>query len=459
MYRIVFILLITAVIQQDLHPMKGDDGLPEFALFVTGADLGVIEPCGCSGGQLGGIGRRATLLEALVPMDAPKMIISTGGLPGGTDTLQQIRYEIILLCLDEMEYDAVALGPEELALGLDQIRNARELVEFPFLLTNVTYEEDDLPFLPFLVKEVNGITVRIFALIAESYQDELPPEISYLPPEDALLEALDQAGDADLTLVLFRGDRREAKALDPFLPDPGLVLYSYSHSEPQIFDFGKREGEIRFLSPGDRGRFLFWLKTAWDEYGEVAFFDPVQEPIELHYPESEIIGTYISWYKERVISENILSTMVERLPAPEGAPYLAEETCVLCHENASATWKMSTHAHAYETLVKVKREFDPECLKCHTIGMDYKTGFSSAEKTPHLVDVGCESCHGPCADHVSSAGRVPTPLKIDCITCHNLDHSTEFLFEEYWPKIQCLSDDKEMHGSKKNPPERGSKQR
>ena len=73
-----------------------------FTLYISGTDLGVIEPCGCTGGQLGGIGRRASLLQALTAGDAPRLILSTGGLPGGTGALQEIRYEIMLLCFQEM---------------------------------------------------------------------------------------------------------------------------------------------------------------------------------------------------------------------------------------------------------------------------------------------------------------------------------------------------------------------
>jgi hypothetical protein len=433
-----------------LIPAQHDEDTPvmDFALFVTGADLGVLEPCGCSGGQLGGIGRRATLLQALVLPDTPRLILSTGGLPGKDDALHRIRYEILLLCLSEMEYHAAALGPEELNLGLDTLREARELVDFPFVLSNVTFMEPDLPFVPFALQEVNGIQVRIVGLIPESIEEELPPDCLFTPPEEALDDLLESAPEADLDVVLFRGDRQEAKALDALLPDPKLILYSYPHSEPQIYDFGKRDGEIKYLSPGDRGRFVLWLKLFQDDEGELQAFEPVQEPLELHYPESEVILTYMGWYRERGITEDILVGMVETQAAPEGAPYIAQETCILCHEKAYKIWAESTHSHAYETLVKAEREYDPECLSCHTVGFGYKTGFRSLEETSSLIDVGCESCHGPCSDHVASAGRIPTPLKIDCNTCHNMEHSTEFLEEEYWPKIQCLSDEEPLYVKK-----------
>ncbi|MFH2000790.1 MAG: multiheme c-type cytochrome [Planctomycetota bacterium] len=411
-------------------------------MYVTGADQGVLEPCGCSGGQLGGISRRATLLSALHSQDNDRLVLSVGGLPGGINALHRIRYEIILLCLAEMSYDAAGLCPEELNLGLDAIRDASELVDFPFLLSNVNVpNEEEVPFQRYLMKNMNGCLVRILSFISESHEGDLPDWVEYVSPQEAMDAVAAETEEADLTLILFRGDRREAKSLDSLLPDPKLILYSYPHSEPQVYDFGKREGEIKFLSPGDRGRFLIWCRISLGDQGMPTASEPVQEPLELHYPESDVIQTYMEWYKERVIGEDVLAGMVELLPAPKGSPYLGGETCILCHEKACATWTASTHSHAYKTLIDVNRAFDPECVSCHSIGFGFKTGFRGYDETPGLVNVGCESCHGPCSDHVESAGTIRTPLRIDCKTCHTLEHSTGFLETEYWVKIKCTADE------------------
>ena len=149
----------------------------------------------------------------------------------------------------------------------------------------------------------------------------------------------------------------------------------------------------------------------------------------------------MDWYRQGVLDEKILEHMVEVNPAPEGAPFAGSESCILCHEKAWETWKQSGHATAFSTLIESKREFDPECISCHTTGFGFVTGFKKPDSIPELINVGCESCHGPCSKHVQSAGRVPTPQKIECSSCHDLDHSSGFYMEEYWEKIRCLPDD------------------
>jgi hypothetical protein len=86
--------------------------------------------------------------------------------------------------------------------------------------------------------------------------------------------------------------------------------------------------------------------------------------------------------------------------------FVGSEKCKRCHDDAYKIWKKTPHSHAYKTLVDEKypsnRQFDPECIVCHTVGFGNVSGFKDAVKTPHLKNVGCESCHGPASLHVKN---------------------------------------------------------
>jgi hypothetical protein len=109
------------------------------------------------------------------------------------------------------------------------------------------------------------------------------------------------------------------------------------------------------------------------------------------------------------------------------------------------------------------RNYDPECISCHVVGWDpgrffpYQSGYESAEKTPHLKNVGCEDCHGPGEFHVAAenghnvalqkklqkAMRItqaeasdPRSGRQNCFTCHDGDNSPDFEFKTYWPLIE-----------------------
>ena len=65
----------------------------------------------------------------------------------------------------------------------------------------------------------------------------------------------------------------------------------------------------------------------------------------------------------------------------EGEKFAGSEACSACHAEAYKVWKASGHAHALDTLARVKDDRDPECVQCHVVGLDRKTGFESREKS------------------------------------------------------------------------------
>jgi hypothetical protein len=141
--------------------------------------------------------------------------------------------------------------------------------------------------------------------------------------------------------------------------------------------------------------------------------------------------------------------------------FRGSKACAECHQAEYDVWKDTPHAHATETLTKVKppRQFDPECISCHAVGWNpqeffpYASGYESLKKTPLMAGNGCENCHGPGADHIAAEKgqdeelqtrfRAAMELSIAdekeashaCMECHDIDNSLNFNFKEYWPKV------------------------
>ncbi|MFQ5705984.1 MAG: cytochrome c family protein [bacterium] len=98
----------------------------------------------------------------------------------------------------------------------------------------------------------------------------------------------------------------------------------------------------------------------------------------------------------------------EKQEAP-GFSFIGTKGCKKCHLKQYKSWKDTKMAQAYEILkpgeraeAKKKAGLDPakdyttdaKCLACHTTGFGKPGGFVSFEKTPQLVGVSCEMCHG-----------------------------------------------------------------
>jgi hypothetical protein len=119
-------------------------------------------------------------------------------------------------------------------------------------------------------------------------------------------------------------------------------------------------------------------------------------------------------------------------PPPGTATYVGTEACADCHEEAVTFWKASRHAGAWKTLVDADKQFDYECIACHTTGWGRPTGATMAANEG-LRDVQCETCHGPGSLHVDAeepdAKRtivLAPPTDLCATECHTVEHSDTF---------------------------------
>jgi len=93
----------------------------------------------------------------------------------------------------------------------------------------------------------------------------------------------------------------------------------------------------------------------------------------------------------------------------ESPSFVGAKKCRACHLKQFQSWEQTRMAQSFELLkpgahaeAKAKMKVDPQkdythdekCLPCHTTGYGKPGGFVSVEKTPDLVGVQCESCHG-----------------------------------------------------------------
>lgn len=120
-----------------------------------------------------------------------------------------------------------------------------------------------------------------------------------------------------------------------------------------------------------------------------------------------------------------------------GAEFVGSKVCAECHEEQFDNYqKYSKKAHSWESVKIMLSDLKPaeakQCFECHTTGFGKPGGFVSYEQTPHMAEVGCETCHGPGSLHAEEGDPEfiqKTPTIDLCRTCHNEERVGDFNFK------------------------------
>jgi hypothetical protein len=110
--------------------------------------------------------------------------------------------------------------------------------------------------------------------------------------------------------------------------------------------------------------------------------------------------------------------------------YQGNNLCGSCHLTEHDSWRQTHHAVAWRTLQVRGATDDPKCVGCHVTGHQQPGGWGSGVPT-ELVDVGCESCHGPGGPHDGARADA----REACAGCHDAEHSIDFTVEKGLPLI------------------------
>ncbi|VAX11491.1 hypothetical protein MNBD_GAMMA26-2548 [hydrothermal vent metagenome] len=410
-----------------------NDKEKEITIIYSGNLNGELEPCGCAEAtNLGGIKRRATMIQRLRAQHPDLFLISSGGLLSSNSSQDHLKGEYILKGLATMDYDAVGLQWNDMAFGLGLIQE----FALPWVASN--WLSDEIP--PLRTVERAGIRLAFFAWLDphESLQQRMTG-VQKIVSDDpqTLIPAMAKAKDERaITVLITTLPLEQALERIPLEQVDILLIQAINekYGDPQ------RIGDTLVLQPGTRGMRLGRVDIVLNRNNKIDSFrsEVIQLPSSVpDAPELE------AWYLEYLArgKEDFLQRAKVRKTLNSGAsPYIGGDACKDCHAQAYEVWTQSKHAVAYETLKSVNKAYDPDCIGCHTVGFEQPGGFVEPIITYHLLNVQCESCHGPSRSHANSEGTKPVghtgwSRQKMCQQCHVGSHSPAFEFEHYWPKI------------------------
>jgi hypothetical protein len=383
-------------------------------IFITGNELGELRPCGCSGGQLGGFDRRATILKSVAPEQ--RMIIDTGNFIKTQTEQSFIKLDIIMQAFSMLGYDVVNLTAQDL-VNLDQMQD----MPFKLIAAQIAPEAN----LPQIFSKRMQLGSKSIQVITAAVGDESSLNI---------VDRLEAASPA-FRILIFDGSENDAEKHLAEFSNANVVISQADSDEPGILKL--TDNGPMLISAGRLGKYVGRLDI---RQGKTGFeFTCRAVPITENLAQDP---AFIELYKsyQAIVKNQELLKNYPRYVLPDGLKYVGSSTCGLkgCHDYEYKTAISQKHAIGFESLVLVGSDYDPECVVCHSVGMEYNSGFITETNTPELKDVGCENCHGPGSKHIVTAGKAKTTgPKSKCIDCHTSEQSANYAGqqEEYCEKI------------------------
>ncbi|MEX2120365.1 MAG: multiheme c-type cytochrome [Pirellulales bacterium] len=434
---------------------------PKLALVLTGEQMGYIEPCGCAGltNQKGGLRRRHTLLKKLASEGWPTVALDVGGLIQRFGRQTVIKYQTTVDALKTMDYAAVGFGRDDLKLPAGELLSAALNVNI-FVAANLKVL--DFEIARFRVIEAGGMKVGVTAIVGDTFQEQLNnPEIQFTPARQGLAEVLPElkAQKCDLLVLLSHATPKESRELAGQFADFDVVVTVGGADEPPHQATRQGSGTV-LVEVGHKGMYAVVLGL-YDDKKQPLRYQRV--PLDARFKDSPQMDQLLVSYQDQL--QQLGWSGLGLTPAAHSrGKFAGSQACRDCHATEFSIWEDTPHSHATDTLEHLSppRQYDPECVSCHSTGWNpqeyfpYATGFDSVKATPLLVGNGCENCHGPGAAHVAAENggdsRLQSRLRGEmrltlnketretiiqgCMECHDLDNSPDFSFDAYWPQIE-----------------------
>jgi Cytochrome c554 and c-prime len=414
------------------------DGLAPALRIAMLSDLeGVLEPCGCTRDSLGGMDRLAHVLDEVRREPGPLLVLAAGSLLVPADRHDAARArpalavqtrltaEAMAALLAQLRVDVVAPSPSDIAHAELPLENLMRTggVE---LLGQAT--RDRLAgFKPFIARTVGP---RRVVLLLDGGAE---PRANLVAPGDLLVAIADSA----------------RPKLSHSAGSPRVDLVIQTGGGRYSADISVRDGVLN-VAASQQARELLVL-SLWPNGAQAAPWRLTQErpraaaranlalvehhPLGAQVPPDEGVRRFLDQFFLRI---KALHQRDEDASVPEPRAgergYVGSRTCAACHTEAYYWWLSTPHARAFQTLEKRGRELDLDCIGCHVTGFD-QPGGARIGRLSELRGVGCESCHGPGAEHVNNPrppqrGLARSVPEARCVACHDAQHSDDFSYQE-----------------------------
>jgi hypothetical protein len=449
---------------------------------------GYLEPCGCTSDPLGGIDRLAAQIRTLRDGPAPVVFLIAGDAFFDTAELEPVRVDqanrnakTLAGILTELGVIAVLPGRRDRAQPIEALAVLQSASGFPWLAMKTDTEV--------LRTEAGPLRLAVVGVRPGTEREVVMAAVGTAQAKTDLTIALvdgsrrdaNQIGAIDGVDFVLQGGLDEDDPNPPRQAGKAWVLHASRQGQGlTVVDVFRKKKDEPFVDGSEWSRSeravqldrqiddLSSKITAWEKSGDVDTADleaqrgrlaelqkerkaldaPALQadgnalfatwvPLPKRAPKDRHVETLMRQH-DKVVNEANRVAFADLKPPPLGPDdiaYVGSAACSGCHQTAYSWWRNHAHGVAYLTLQQRNKEYNVDCVGCHVTGYDQPGGSTVTHNLNRaLVNVGCESCHGPGAAHAKDPDKAgilrdtPEPM---CVVCHSPEHSDLFDYDAY----------------------------
>lgn len=457
---------------------------------------GETHPCGCRTFPLGGLPQVAGQMHEITKSGASIFYVDTGdtffsanALIPGMEESQRFAALNLSKALVNLGIKYHVPGDQDFSAGFDFYAKIINESKIKVLVANAS-EKNTIPHQKWAVLEYGPHKVFLIGLSdPKLLQDEIKPYFS--EPEQALGKVISEIKSAGWNaenefhrlILLSHSSYEQDEIWAKKFPAIDWIIGSHSQKftrNPlmegktkivQVLSQNHYLGEVKIAMNASKESDAYQLHEIHESLSQKLVPNPFEEFIQVHKTEMS----------KRQSNEQ----SVQVIEASKNHPaYQSASSCIECHQDQADKWHNTPHSIAYATLINAKEEKNLTCVKCHSVGLGEKRGFTntidmttfeddkkrdaywsevkkafsgvtSIRKLPakevsklsnkwlaldekhgvtrQMANVQCLNCHDQHPDHPfhidqnrPNKAMKLSAMKDKCLSCHNADQSPDW---------------------------------
>ena len=425
----------------------GAEGNKKLSIAYTNNVDGYLEPCGCAGedSMLGGLYKRVTYLNDYRKKVKNIVVVDSGDLLNEHSEIKEsflktarLKADLIARIYKGLGIDAINVGELDLALGLDFLKELEKKYDLPFVSANIVDTNNQAQFKPYVIKDMEGLKVGIIGIMGNSsdvnkaMKEIVGDSLTVLDPVATVTKNVAELKDKKVDFIIVMTHNQMTRNWVIARKVKGIDVVVGGHHTQKLEKPYETNGTY-IVQAGEKSQFQGMLEVTIAPDGTKTANNTLV-PMGDNLVNNPEVKSMVAQFQSDV------NTLYTSGKDTKEEVVLKLESCKDCHSEAYDVWQKTGHAKAYETLVKRSRQFDPDCLSCHTVRFEQPGGFTMDLQQKELRNVQCDTCHGDSTAHLEDPGN-PHPNKPGvetCLKCHTEYRCPEFEknYSQEWEKIK-----------------------